>query len=348
MTTVLAGDLGGTKTLLALYQVTGSQLEAVERRRYISAEWPSLAPMLADFLSGLPLGYEPPASACMAVAGPVQGGTARITNLPWSLNQEALAQAAGVPSLELVNDFAVLIHGLPFLGSHQQVMLQPPGEAADSQGPKAIIGAGTGLGMARGLPSPDGLLTFPSEGGHREFAPRTEEEWQLRTWMEMQLGLDRLSTERVASGNGLGWVLLWLLHSACSDQPASAHPLHEAALAWRQRTGRDPLRPDLPALISKAASEGDQLANRALAIWLGAYGSAAGDLAVHELTTGGLWIAGGTAAKQIDGLQDPVFLEPLRAKGRFRPLMEQIPIYALVEPDAGLFSAACRALQVGH
>ncbi|QEY31422.1 glucokinase [Synechococcus sp. RSCCF101] len=343
MSTVLAGDLGGTKTLLGLYRAENGRLRQLVRRRYASAEWSSLGPMLADFLAGLPSGSETPSAACLAVAGPVQRGEARITNLPWTLEREALASQAGVAALELVNDFAVLVHGLPHLEPHQQVTLQPPGEAADPAGPVAIIGAGTGLGVARGLPGPDGLEALASEGGHREFAPRNEEEWQLSRWLLRQLDLDRLSTERIASGTGLGWIALWLL-----DTSPAEHPLRDAALAWRAGIGADGDRPDLPALVSQAADAGDPLAGRALELWLGAYGSAAGDLALHELATGGLWIAGGTAAKQLDRLRSPAFLAPLRTKGRFRPLLEQIPVRVLLEPDAGLFSAACRALRVGH
>ena len=230
-----------------------------------------------------------------------------------------------------MNDFGVLIYGLPHLNADQQVVLQP-GERDD--GPLAILGAGTGLGMARGLKTGQGLQALASEGGHREFAPRTEEEWALACWLKHDLQLERLSVERVVSGTGLGHVAHWLLQTT----KATTHPLQSLAQAWRHEQ-----RGDLPARASEAAADGDPLMQRAREIWLGAYGAAAGDLALQELCSGGLWIGGGTAAKQIDGLRSEHFLESMRAKGRFRPFISGRQVTALIDPDAGLFSAACRA-----
>ncbi|MEC7248727.1 MAG: glucokinase, partial [Cyanobacteriota bacterium] len=249
------------------------------------------------------------------------------------------------PRLELVNDFAVLIHGLPHFNEQQQVVLQVghgrmnPAPAGDDNGAVAILGAGTGLGMARGLPAPGGWLALPSEGGHREFAPRTSDEWALAQWLRKDLNLERLSIERIVSGTGLGHVMHWLLQQ---DQ-AAGHPLTDHAHAWRHIPADQAGYEDLPAHTGKAAAAGDPIASAALRIWLGAYGSAAGDLALHELSVGGLWIGGGTAEKNLDGLQSEQFLEPLRAKGRFRPLIESMTIRAVIDPEAGLFSAACRA-----
>ena len=146
-TTLLAGDMGGTKTLLALYGLNGSDLEVLHQQRFTSSEWPSLEPMLQDFLNNRPEGLAAPTHGCIAVAGPVRNRSARITNLPWHLEERALAEAATVRQLELVNDFGVLIYGLPHFNPTQQVVLQ---EGRDS-GPVAIR-AGTGLGMPEGCP----------------------------------------------------------------------------------------------------------------------------------------------------------------------------------------------------
>ena len=329
--TLLAGDMGGTKTLLALYESDGSQLRLLHQQRFRSGEWSSLEPMLASFLTDRPADLAAPEHACIAVAGPVRHREARITNLPWRLREADLAHAAGLERLELVNDFGVLIYGLPHFDDSQQVILQ---NGEQDHGPLAILGAGTGLGMARGLQTEQGLVALASEGGHREFAPRNEAEWDLACWLKKDLGVSRLSIERIVSGTGLGHVAHWLLQKP----DAGMHPLRSVAEAWRRNSPND-----LPAQVSLAAEEGDPLMQRALQLWLEAYGSAAGDLALQELCTGGLWVGGGTAAKQLKGLRSANFLNPMRDKGRFSALIEGLQVTAVIDPDAGLFSAACRA-----
>ena len=329
--TLLAGDMGGTKTLLALYESDASQLRLLHQQRFRSGEWSSLEPMLASFLNDRPADLAAPEHACIAVAGPVRHREARITNLPWRLREADLAHSAGLERLELVNDFGVLIYGLPHFDDSQQVILQ---NGEQDHGPLAILGAGTGLGMARGLQTEQGLVALASEGGHREFAPRNEAEWDLACWLKKDLGVSRLSIERIVSGTGLGHVAHWLLQKP----DAGMHPLRSIAEAWRRNSPND-----LPAQVSLAAEEGDPLMQRALQLWLEAYGSAAGDLALQELCTGGLWVGGGTAAKQLKGLRSANFLNPMRDKGRFSELIEGLQVTAVIDPDAGLFSAACRA-----
>lgn len=329
--TLLAGDMGGTKTLLALYGLNNGHLEPLHQERFKSSDWPSLEPMLQAFLEKRPEGVATPDHGCIAVAGPVRDRTAKITNLPWQLKEVDLAAAAAMQRLELANDFGVLIYGLPHFDKEQQVVLQ---EGTPDNGPVAILGAGTGLGMARGVPTEQGLMSLSCEGGHREFAARTEEEWQLACWLKEDLGVDRLSVERIVSGTGLGHIAHWLL-----EQPiAHSHPLRTMAQAWRRNTAMD-----FPAHASKAAEEGDSLMQHAQQIWLSAYGAAAGDVALQELCSGGLWIGGGTAAKQLEGLQSETFLQALRQKGRFRDYVRGLRITAVIDPKAGLFSAACRA-----
>ena len=241
--TLLAGDMGGTKTLLALYDLEGETLIKHHQQRFVSADWSSLEPMLQAFVEERPKDVQAPTHGCIAVAGPVRNRQARITNLPWQLKEEDLAAAAGMQQLELVNDFGVLIYGLPHFGADQQVVLQ---EGSQDDGPLAILGAGTGLGMARGVRTSNGLMALSSEGGHREFAPRSDEEWQLACWLKQDLGVDRLSIERVVSGTGLGHIAHWLL-----QQPgAQSHPLRSVAEAWRRNVASD-----LPAQVSLAAEE---------------------------------------------------------------------------------------------
>ena len=210
--------------------------------------------------------------------------------------------------------------------------------------PVAILGAGTGLGMARGLPSSTGWIALPSEGGHREFAPRCNNEWALMQWLKRDLSLERISVERVVSGTGLGHVMNWMLQQ--SDN--AMHPLVEKAKAWRYNTPDHPEYHDLPASTCQYAKAGDQLANAAMTLWLSAYGAAAGDLALQELCSGGLWIGGGTAEKNQDGLKSMDFLNAMRQKGRFQPFLEGLTVRAVIDPEAGLFSAACRARKLAE
>ncbi len=328
MTTLLAGDIGGTKTLLALYSLEGGRLRQQRTERFVSAEWDDFAALVNHFLgSGEDTGGRP-AHACFAVAGPVRQGRVKLTNLPWQLEQNALAAHCALEQVELVNDFAVLIYGLPHLEAHQHVPLRAAAEGPDPEAPVAILGAGTGLGVAIGIPTAQGLKAIPSEASHAEFAPRSQAEWELKQWLQQDLQLERVSIERVVSGTGLGEVMRWYL---ATDRAGHGHPL--AAVDPSER----------PAATANAAAAGDQLARRAMDLWLGAYGSTAGDLALQTLCSGGLWVGGGTAGKLLHELQSAAFLEPLRRKGRLSPVLEQVPVLALTDPEAGLFSAACRA-----
>ena len=338
MSTLLAGDIGGTKTLLSLYGT--DTLELLAQERFSSADWVDLAPMVRHFLDQPEARAHPrPAAACFAVAGPVPGGRAQLTNLPWKLAESRLALDCDLKRVSLVNDFAVLIYGLPHLAPSQMATIRA-GEAIPGE-PVLVLGAGTGLGVAIGLPTENGLQAMASEAAHGEFAPRSEEEWQLRQWLLDDLGLERLSIERVVSGTGLGHVARWLISQAMT---ADDHPLAAEGRRWQGgEPSSDGSRSDLPAAVAAAAAAGDRLAARALRLWLGAYGSVTGDLALGCLARGGIWLAGGTAAKQLDGLRSPPFIASFAAKGRLRSTLEPIPITAILDPAIGSFSAACRA-----
>jgi len=327
MTTLLAGDIGGTKTLLAIYTLDGGQLRQQRTERFVSADWADFAELVNHFLAAEPAPSRP-SHACFAVAGPVRQGRVKLTNLPWQLEQTALASRCGLEQVDLVNDFAVLIYGLPHVQADQHTLLKPAAGGADPQAPVAILGAGTGLGVAIGVPTAQGLQAMASEASHAEFAPRNEAEWQLKCWLKQDLQIERVSIERVVSGTGLGEVMRWLL---ATDPAAAGHPL--ASIDSNDR----------PAATASAAADGDPLARRAMDLWLGAYGSTAGDLALQTLCSGGLWVGGGTAGKLLQELQSEAFLGPLLQKGRLSPVLEQVPVLALTDPEAGLFSAACRA-----
>ena len=338
MTLILAGDIGGTKTLLSLFGAEAdSPPERLHEQRFRSGDWPDLDTMVRHFLAdAVPAGHGRVEAACFAVAGPVRAGRARLTNLPWQLEEAELAQSCAVPAVALVNDFAVLVHGLPHLRDEQQTQLRSG--SADPDAPRLVLGAGTGLGVAIGVPTPQGLQAMASEASHGEFAPRDSREWQLKQWLLADMGLERLSIERVVSDTGLGHVARWLLATLDS---AGQHPLRASARRWLQPdSGGDD---DLPALVAQLAASGDGLCRQALDLWLGAYGSVTGDLALATLARGGIYLAGGTAAKLTQELASDAFRLPLLRKGRLSSVLEDIRVTAITDPGIGSFSAACRA-----
>lgn len=240
MTTVLAGDIGGTKTLLALYRLgPAGELERLRSERFVSADWDDLAQLVRSFQGR---GTAPPAAACLAVAGPVEAGQAQLTNLSWKLEEARLQADTAIPRVELVNDFAVLIHGLAHLTPEQQA----PIRAGNSVGhaPLLVLGAGTGLGVAYGVPGPTGLVAMASEGAHGEFAPRSQSEWELKQWLGSALGLERVSIERVVSGTGLG---SGALAAALPPSRRRPPPLPPAQVRGSARGGRLCRQPGRPA-----------------------------------------------------------------------------------------------------
>lgn len=339
---ILAGDLGGTKTLLSIYKLNGHPVK-IHEKRYISAEWDSFDLIISNFFNNIPKNIDLPIHGCIGIAGRVINNSCKITNLKWELNSEKIRKLAGLDSLELINDFAVLIYGIKYLNKTQYITIQNPdgNNLSKNNGLIAILGAGTGLGIARGLITSNGIKVLPSEGGHREFSPRSEDEWNLSKWLKNDLKIQRLSLERIVSGTGLGHIARWLL-----NQPeAKFHPLREIVENYQKNS---PNNLDLSAIASEAAQNGDKLMSKALRIWLSAYGSAAGDLALQELCNRGLWISGGTASKHLEGLKSITFKEAFSNKGRFKTFLEKLPVMAITDPDIGLFSASCRAQQLSN
>ena len=336
----LAGDLGGTKTLLAVYSVK-EHVQNIHQKRYVSADWKSFAEILNDFLENLPSTIESPTKGCVCIAGPVKQGKSKITNLGWDLDKKKLIDQTSLEELDLINDFSVLIYGLYHFSSEQYVEVQNRLKPLEIDEVVTIIGAGTGLGIARGINTKSGLIALPSEGGHREFSPRCNKEVNLYEWIKKDLNLSRVSLERIVSGTGLGQIARWRLQK----EDAHTHPLNLKDIAnnFSITSLKDP---NLPSVVSKLAEEGDPLMIEVLKMWLSAYGSAVGDLALHELSTGGIWIAGGTAAKQIKGIQSKIFISAMTNKGRFEEFMKELQVIALTDPEAGLFSSACRALML--
>jgi len=334
---LLAGDLGGTKTILAIYSNENYPKKLFEKY-YISSKWKSFYSIFEDFIKHLPDHISLPEYGSIGVAGPIQNQKVKITNLGWDIESKKLSLLSKINNIELLNDFSVLIYGIPFFNRNQYEVIQGTlnSDYKNNQKLIAIIGAGTGLGMSRGLITPKSIFIFPSEGGHREFSPRTENEWKLVKWLKKKLNIQRVSIERIVSGTGLGMIARWKLDDPLNEN----HPLQETL---KKMDSDKSAFTDFPALVWEKANNGDKLMSEALRLWLNAYGSAAGDLALQELCTSGLWISGGTAAKNLDGINSSNFLNAFSNKGRFQSYLKKIPLIVLKDPEATLFSSACRA-----
>lgn len=311
--TLLAGDLGGTKTLLRLN--CGAQTR--REQRYDSAAWAGLEEMVGDFLGG-----ERADAACFGVAGPVRGGTAQITNLPWRIDAEALAQRHAIPRVRLINDFQAVAYGIEMLGETDLLTLQAGVPCPNA--PRAVIGAGTGLGEGYLVWSDGAYLALPSEGSHADFAPADELQADLWRWLAERYG--HVSWERVVSGPGLEAIYRFLKERG--------ELAESALLAEMIRAG------DGAAAISEfALRHRDPLAGAALDLFIAAYGAEAGNLALKILASGGVYVAGGIAPKIADRLQDGAFLRAFLAKGRFAELLATLPVHVVLNPQVGLLGA---------
>jgi len=200
----------------------------------------------------------------------------------------------------------------------------------------AIVGAGTGLGIARGLISGNKVKVLASEGGHVEYSPKSKLEWELKIWLKNYLKVERISCERIISGTGLSRIAEWRL----SKPDAQNHPLQEYL---KKIKIFDTARKELPEKICKLSKEGDPIMIEVESIWLGAYASLLGDVALQELCFGGLWISGGTASKHFKNFKSDLFMKQFFDKGRLKDILKTIPMKVILDEEFGLFSAACRA-----
>jgi glucokinase len=316
---VLAGDVGGTKTLLAMYERTGRGWLEVARARFASADETGLDGPARAFVSAHGGSV---AAAAFGVAGPVEDGRSQTTNIPWRIDARSIADALGARTA-LVNDFEAAALGLLELTEEQVVVLQEG--RVSSTGPIALLGAGTGLGEAIVVRAPAGTVVLPTEGGHTDFAPRDELEDALLRWLRRTCP-DHVSYERVVSGLGLASIHTFLLESGLArSRPETLERLE---------------REDPGSVIGEAGARGeDEACARALAIFVSLYGAEAGNLALKTLPTGGLFVGGGIAPKIVDVLRRGPFLESFLAKGRMRRVLEDIRVSVVMEPEVGLHGA---------
>jgi glucokinase len=317
---VLAGDIGGTKTAVAIAEVRSGTLSLLRTSRYPSRAWDGLDEIVEDFLS---VEKSRPAAAVFGVAGPVRDGRAKVTKLPWSIDERRLSRRLDIRHVHVLNDFVAAALGIPRLSPRKLTVLVP-GEA-EPGAPIGVIGAGTGLGQAALVPVRGGWIALASEGGHADFGPRDEREDRLVRFVRARFG--RVSRDRLLSGEGLGHIYDFLKSDrGADDNPAVARAFSEG---------------DRAAAISLFALSGrDPLCREALDMFVSIYGSEAGNLAIQYRATGGIYVTGGIAGKILPALRRPLFRESFRGKPPMEALLSQIPVRAIREPRLGLIGAA--------
>jgi glucokinase len=320
---VLAGDIGGTHTRLRLAQCEDGCCCTLRDQHFLSQEYAGLAEILREFLKNE---SRPIDTACLGVAGPVQesaqGQSVQVTHLPWRFESAALARRLGIARVRLINDFQAIGYGIETLNDSDLVVLQP-GEPV-RHGPRAVIGAGTGLGQGLLVWQQDHYEAIATEGGHADFGPTDELQIDLARYLMRSAG--QASYELILSGSGL--VRLYLFLRERSEAPEAA------AVAAAMKSG------DPAAAITQAALElNDPLANKTLDLFVNIYGAQAGNLALTAGASGGVYIAGGIAPKIISRLADGRFLRAFLNKGNMSSYVRTIPVQVIMNPEVGLLGA---------
>jgi len=325
---ILAGDIGGTKSLLAFFAAQTGPRAARSERSLPSRDYPGLAEVLADFLRHAP---EPVEVACFGIPGPVVEGRSETPNLPWVVDVRELRQVVG-GNVILINDLEATGYGIATLGDEELVTL-----SAGQPNPKsnaALIAPGTGLGEA--ILFWDGRRHRPSasEGGHADFAPRNAREIDFLTYLLRQF--DRVSYDRVLNGSGLRRLYDFLKETNYAEEPGW--------LAEEMAQADDPA-----AVISRLALEGrSELCVKALDMWVSLLGAEAGNLGLKALATAGVYVGGGIAPKILPKLKDGTFLTAFHDKGRLSTLVGHMPVQVILNPKTALYGTARFALEQLH
>jgi glucokinase len=329
---VLAGDIGGTKTLLQIADCRAGRCRAARTQRFDSASHDSLSSIIHEFLKGEK--NKSIKAACFGIAGPIRetakGQSVKVTNLPWEIHGQELKRRFKLPRLALINDFQAVGYGMAALGRKDLVVLQK-GKVV-KHGPRVVIGAGTGLGQGLLVWNRDHYVPIATEGGHANFAPVNDLQIELTRYLLKTAG--RTSWELVLSGHGLVRLYGFLKEHGAAPESATVSQAMQAG--------------DPAAAITRAALEqNDALANQTLDLFVDIYGAQAGNLALTAGATGGVYIAGGIAPKIISRLNDGRFMRAFRNKGKMSPYVESIPVQVVTRPEVGLVGAVLAATRLG-
>lgn len=320
---VLAGDIGGTKTILAAYAREGAGLDKpIAEQTFVSANYPNLESIAQEFLQSTGLR---PERAAFGVSGPVIAGKAHITNLPWVMDAAVMRESLGVSSVTLLNDLESIANAVPILGADDVCALNDV--QAEPHGPIGVIAPGTGLGEAFLLWINEGYRAFPSEGGHNDFAPGTDLEGSLLRYLQRKFG--RASYERVVSGIGIPNVYAFL---------RDGHYVQESPWVAEQLAASKDMT---PVIVTNAMTEQpDPLCAKVMDIFAAVLAAKAGNLALTIMATGGIYLGGGIPPRILPLLQRESFMNTFRYKGRLSGLMERIPVRVILNSKSGLMGAA--------
>lgn len=320
---ILAGDVGGTKVHLALFDFTAGKLNHTRDKQYPAKEYSGLEEIVKEFL-----GTDQVSAACFGVPGPVRDGRLRLTNLPWTLDSRELAKNLGVDHVFLINDLEANGYGVAELGPDQIYTLSE-GDASQI-GNRGLIAAGTGLG--EGILAWNGRIhvPYPSEGGHTDFGPRDEEEIELLRFLQRKYN-GRISYERVVSGMGLTNIYEFLRDNRGIEEPKW--------LADKIAEAHDPNS----VITEMALTAKSELCAKALDMMVSIYGAEAGNLALKVLSVGGLYVGGGIAPKILEKLKDGTFIKAFQDKGRLSQLLINMPVRVILDSRAALLGAAAYA-----
>ena len=320
---ILAGDVGGTKVHLALYDFTDGKLKYTTDQQYPAKNYSGLEEIVKEFL-----GTKQVTAACFGVPGPVRAGRLRLTNLPWTLDSSELAEGLGIKHVFLINDLEANGYGVAEL-SAEQIYTLSEGDASQI-GNRALIAAGTGLG--EGILAWNGRMhvPYPSEGGHTDFGPRNEQEIELLRFLQRKYN-GRVSYERVVSGMGLTNVYEFLRDDRGMEEPKW--------LADEIAAVSDPNS----VITQMALSAKSEICSRALDMVVSVYGAEAGNLALKVLSVGGLYVGGGIAPRILEKLKDGTFMKSFTDKGRLSQLLINMPVRIILDSRAALLGAAAYA-----
>lgn len=318
---LLAGDIGGTKTLLGLFEPAAGRPRAIGSQAFTTLHYRDLSSILDEFIGTLAVEQRAIDGVCFGVAGPVIADTAQLTNVPWRVEARDIAGQFGFRRVDLLNDLQAMAYGVPVLHESELHVLQ--GGTPVGGGNMGLIAAGTGLGLAW-LHHVDGrFIPSPSEGGHADFAARNEREIRLLRWLTGRDG--RAEVEAVVSGRGL-----LNIHRVAHDEPCRAVANLE--------------HPDAAADITTAASERRcPGCVETLDMFIDAYGAEAGNHALRTVSTGGLFIGGGIAPKILPALTDGRFMRAFRGKAPLEALLAAMPVKVILNPETALLGAAVYA-----
>jgi glucokinase len=320
---ILAGDVGGTKVHLALYDFINGNLTYARDERFPAKDYTGLEEIVREFL-----GADQPTSACFGVPGPVRDGRLRLTNLPWTLDSRELSAGLDIQHVFLINDLEANGYGVAELAPEQIYTLS---EGDPSQiGNRALIAAGTGLGQGLLIWNGRTHVPYPSEGGHADYAPRNEDEIDLLRFLKEKYN-GRVSFERVVAGMGLTSIYEFLREVRGMEEPSW--------LAEKLAAVGDPNS----VITEMALSAKSEICEKAMDMFVSAYGAEAGNLALKVLSVGGLYVGGGIAPRIVEKLKDGTFMKAFTDKGRLSQLLINMPVRIILEPRAAQLGAAAYA-----